>query len=128
MQFEKTPEGKFSLPKPSIDTGAGLERVTAALQGCYNNYNTDIFYPIMKKIEDISGKKYDPYGKDEKTKAAFRVVADHIRSATMLITDGAIPSNEGRGYVLRRIIRRAIKFKRTWCKRNFILQTCSSSL
>ncbi|NOT79506.1 MAG: alanine--tRNA ligase [Bacteriovoracaceae bacterium] len=110
MQFEKTPEGKFSLPKPSIDTGAGLERVTAALQGCYNNYNTDIFFPIMKKIEDISGKKYDPYGKDEKTKAAFRVVADHIRSATMLITDGAIPSNEGRGYVLRRIIRRAIKY------------------
>lgn len=110
MQFEKTPEGKFSLPKPSIDTGAGLERVTAALQGCYNNYNTDIFFPIMKKIEDISGKKYDPNGKDEKTKAAFRVVADHIRSATMLITDGAIPSNEGRGYVLRRIIRRAIKY------------------
>lgn len=110
MQFEKTPEGKFSLPKPSIDTGAGLERVTAALQGCYNNYNTDIFFPIMKKIEDISNKKYDPYGKDEKTKAAFRVVADHIRSATMLITDGAIPSNEGRGYVLRRIIRRAIKY------------------
>lgn len=110
MQFEKTPKGKFSLPKPSIDTGAGLERVTAALQGCYNNYNTDIFLPIMKKIEDISGKKYDPFGKDEKTKSAFRVVADHIRSATMLITDGAIPSNEGRGYVLRRIIRRAIKY------------------
>ncbi|MBC7712253.1 MAG: alanine--tRNA ligase [Rhizobacter sp.] len=110
MQFEKTPEGKLSLPKPSIDTGAGLERVAAALQGCYNNYNTDIFFPIMKKIEEISGKKYEPYGKDEKTKAAFRVVADHIRSATMLITDGAIPSNEGRGYVLRRIIRRAVKY------------------
>jgi alanyl-tRNA synthetase len=110
MQFEKTPEGKLSLPKPSIDTGAGLERVAAALQGCYNNYNTDIFFPIMKKIEEISGKKYDPNGKDEKTKAAFRVVADHIRSATMLITDGAIPSNEGRGYVLRRIIRRAVKY------------------
>lgn len=110
MQFEKTPEGKLTLPKPSIDTGAGLERVAAALQGCYNNYNTDIFLPIMKKIEEISGKKYDAYGKDEKTKAAFRVVADHIRSATMLITDGAIPSNEGRGYVLRRIIRRAVKY------------------
>jgi alanyl-tRNA synthetase len=110
MQFEKTPEGKFSLPKPSIDTGAGLERVAAALQGCYNNYNSDIFVPIMKKIEEISGKKYEAYGKDEKTKAAFRVVADHIRSATMLITDGAIPSNEGRGYVLRRIIRRAVKY------------------
>lgn len=110
MQFEKTPEGRLTLPKPSIDTGAGLERVAAALQGCYNNYNTDIFFPIMKKIEEISGKKYEPNSKDEKTKAAFRVVADHIRSATMLITDGAIPSNEGRGYVLRRIIRRAVKY------------------
>lgn len=106
MQFEKTPEGRFSLPKPSIDTGAGLERVAAALQGCYNNYDTDIFVPIMKKIEEISGKKYS----DQKHKAAFRVVADHIRSSTMLITDGVIPSNEGRGYVLRRIIRRAIKY------------------
>ena len=106
MQFEKTPQGKFPLPKPSIDTGAGLERVAAALQGCYNNYNTDIFFPIMKSIEQISGKKYT----DPKHQAAFRVVADHIRSATMLITDGALPSNEGRGYVLRRIIRRAIKY------------------
>lgn len=110
MQFEKTPEGRFNLPKPSIDTGAGLERVAAALQGCYNNYNTDIFFPIMRKIETLSGKKYEPNGSDEKTKAAFRVVADHIRSGTMLITDGVIPSNEGRGYVLRRIIRRAIKY------------------
>lgn len=110
MQFEKTPEGKFSLPKPSIDTGAGLERVAAALQNAYNNYNTDIFAPIMRKIEEISGKKYDPKNGDQKTLAAFRVVADHIRSSTMLITDGAIPSNEGRGYVLRRIIRRAVKY------------------
>ena len=106
MQFEKTPEGRVSLPKPSIDTGAGLERVAAALQGCYNNYNTDIFVPIMNAIEQITGKKYS----DEQTKSAFRVVADHIRSATMLITDGVLPSNEGRGYVLRRIIRRAIKY------------------
>jgi alanyl-tRNA synthetase len=79
MQFEKTPEGKLSLPKPSIDTGAGLERVAAALQGCYNNYNTDIFFPIMKKIEEITGKKYEPFGSDEKTKAAFRVVYQHKR-------------------------------------------------
>jgi alanyl-tRNA synthetase len=110
MQFEKTPEGRFELPKPSIDTGAGLERVAAALQGVYNNYNTDGFKPIMDQIEKLSGKKYDPFGKDEKTKADFRVVADHIRSSTMLITDGIIPSNEGRGYVLRRIIRRAVKY------------------
>ena len=111
MQFEKTPEGRFALPKPSIDTGAGLERVAAALQGCYNNYNTDIFTPIMKKIEILSGKKYlAADGADLPHTAAFRVVADHIRSCTMLITDGVIPSNEGRGYVLRRIIRRAIKY------------------
>lgn len=106
MQFEKTPEGKFELPKPSIDTGAGLERVAAAIQGCYNNYDTDIFVPIMRKLETISGKKYS----DEVNKASFRVIADHIRSCTMLITDGVIPSNEGRGYVLRRIIRRAVKY------------------
>jgi alanyl-tRNA synthetase len=111
MQFEKTPEGRFSLPKPSIDTGAGLERVAAALQGCYNNYNTDIFASIMKKIEEISGKKYlAADGSELPHTAAFRVVADHIRSSTMLITDGVIPSNEGRGYVLRRIIRRAVKY------------------
>ncbi|MFA6237362.1 MAG: alanine--tRNA ligase [Bacteriovorax sp.] len=111
MQFEKTPEGRFSLPKPSIDTGAGLERVAAALQGVYNNYNTDIFASIMKKIEELCGKKYlAADGSDLPHTAAFRVVADHIRSSTMLITDGVIPSNEGRGYVLRRIIRRAIKY------------------
>ncbi len=111
MQFEKTPEGRFNLPKPSIDTGAGLERVAAALQGCYNNYNTDIFFPIMRKIEELTGKKYlKPDGTEDIHTAAFRVVADHIRSSTMLITDGIIPSNEGRGYVLRRIIRRAVKY------------------
>lgn len=111
MQFEKTPEGRFNLPKPSIDTGAGLERVAAALQGCYNNYNTDIFAPIMKQIESMTGKKYlAADGSELPHTAAFRVVADHIRSSSMLITDGVIPSNEGRGYVLRRIIRRAIKY------------------
>ncbi|MGZ3808550.1 MAG: alanine--tRNA ligase, partial [Bacteriovorax sp.] len=111
MQFEKTPEGRFTLPKPSIDTGAGLERVAAAIQGCYNNYNTDIFAPIMRKIEDLTGKKYlAADGSELPHTDAFRVVADHIRSSTMLITDGIIPSNEGRGYVLRRIIRRAIKY------------------
>jgi len=105
MQYEKTPEGKFPLPKPSIDTGAGLERVTAAMQGVWWNYDTDIFVPIIKEIEKLSGKKYT----DEKYCSSMRIVADHIRSTTMLITDGAIPSNEGRGYVLRRIIRRAIR-------------------
>lgn len=108
MQFEKTPEGTFPLPKPSIDTGSGLERVTAAMQGVYWNYDTDLFQPIIKKLEQISGKSYS----DSKYQSNFRVVADHIRSSTMLITDGVMPSNEGRGYVLRRIIRRAVRHLR----------------
>lgn len=104
MQYEKTPEGRFDLPKPSIDTGAGLERVAAALQGVYWNYDSDVFEPILTSISKITGKSYD-----EKHCGSFRVIADHIRSCTMLITDGVIPSNEGRGYVLRRIIRRAVR-------------------
>lgn len=109
MQYEKYKEGneikRRSLPKPSVDTGAGLERVAAVMQGKYWNYDTDIFEPVLKLLEKISGKKYS----DEKYTSSFRVIADHIRSSVMLITDGVIPSNEGRGYVLRRIIRRAIR-------------------
>ncbi len=105
MQYEKTPEGRLDLPKPSIDTGAGLERIAAALQGKYWNYDSDVFKPILDSISDLTKKSYD----DDKFKGPFRVIADHIRSCTMLITDGVIPSNEGRGYVLRRIIRRAVR-------------------
>lgn len=112
MQFEKYKEGneikRKSLPKPSVDTGAGLERVTAVVQGKYFNYDTDIFEPIMKLIGKLSGKDYYTT-KSEDEKSSFRVVADHIRASTMLITDGVIPSNDGRGYVLRRIIRRAVR-------------------
>lgn len=112
MQFEKYREGseikRKSLPKPSVDTGAGLERIAAALQGKYWNYDSDIFSPIISELEKLSDKKYS----DSKYQSSFRVVADHIRSATMLITDGALPSNEGRGYVLRRIIRRAVRHMR----------------
>ena len=112
MQFEKYKDGneikRKSLPKPSVDTGAGLERVTAVVQGKYYNYDTDIFEPIMKSIGKLSGKDYYTT-KSEDEKASFRVVADHIRACTMLITDGVIPSNDGRGYVLRRIIRRAVR-------------------
>ncbi|MGE3609421.1 MAG: alanine--tRNA ligase [Bacteriovoracaceae bacterium] len=112
MQYEKYKEGneikRKLLPKPSVDTGAGLERVAACLQGKYYNYDTDIFEPIMKSIGKLTGKDYYSL-KNEAEKSSFRVVADHIRSTTMLITDGVIPSNEGRGYVLRRIIRRAIR-------------------
>ena len=105
MQFEKKPEGRFNLPKPSIDTGAGLERIVAALQGHYWNYDTDLFMPIIRNVESITKKSYS----DKKYCGPMRVIADHIRSSTMLITDGVIPSNEGRGYVLRRIIRRAVR-------------------
>ena len=112
MQYEKYMEGgeikRKSLPKPSVDTGAGLERVAAVLQGKYYNYDTDGFEPIMHAIGKLAGKNYYT-DKSEEVKSSFRVVADHIRSSTMLITDGVIPSNDGRGYVLRRIIRRAVR-------------------
>ncbi len=105
MQYEKTKDGKAALPNPSIDTGMGLERIAAVMQGKYWNYDTDIFEPILNKLSKLSGKKYT----DPKYQSSFRIIADHIRSSTMLITDGVIPSNEGRGYVLRRIIRRAVR-------------------
>lgn len=112
MQFEKYRDGeeikRKPLPKPSVDTGSGLERVAAILQGKYYNYDTDVFTPIMKSIAALTGKDYYT-DKSEEVKSSFRVVADHIRSCTMLITDGVIPSNDGRGYVLRRIIRRAVR-------------------
>jgi alanyl-tRNA synthetase len=112
MQFEKYREGneikRKPLPKPSVDTGSGLERVTAVVQGKYYNYDTDIFEPIMKSIGALSKNDYYKTT-NESIKSSFRVVADHIRSCTMLITDGVIPSNDGRGYVLRRIIRRAVR-------------------
>jgi alanyl-tRNA synthetase len=106
MQFEKTSEGTIKLPKPSVDTGSGLERLAAVMQNVYWNYDTDAFSPIIKATENLCKKNYF---KDTEFKSDFRVIADHIRSSTMLITDGVIPSNEGRGYVLRSIIRRAIR-------------------
>ena len=107
MQFEKYKEGneikRRNLPKPSVDTGAGLERVAAVMQSIYNNFDGDAFTPILNKIESISGKKYSDHPH------WMRVIADHARSASMLLADGVIPANEGRGYVLRRIIRRAVR-------------------
>ena len=111
MQFDRDASGKTTpLPKPSVDTGAGLERITAILEGKNNNYDTDLFAGIIGKIEEISGRKYA--GGMAVEDAPFRVVADHARAATMLIADGVIPSNEGRGYVLRKIIRRAVRYGR----------------
>ena len=92
------------LPRKNIDTGAGLERLAAVLQGVESNFDTDIFEPIIKKIEEVLDVEYK---KDEKTDVSIRVIADHIRAITFVISEGVFPSNEGRGYVLRRIIRRA---------------------
>ena len=109
MQYNRDAEGNMTpLPKPSIDTGMGLERVAAVVQDVESNYDTDIMVTIMKAVEDICGK---PYYRDMRG-FPFRVIADHIRSCTFLISDGVLPSNEGRGYVLRRILRRAIRFGR----------------
>lgn len=108
MQFNRSEDGtQTRLPKPSIDTGMGLERVAAVLQGKFNNYDSDLFTPIIKKIEELSGKKYGTTDQDD---TAMRVIADHARATTFLVSDGVLPSNEGRGYVLRRIMRRAVRY------------------
>ena len=112
MQFDRDASGKLTpLPKPSIDTGAGLERVTAVLQGVISNYDTDLFTPLIKRAAELTGTSLKKeLEKEEHTNSAasLRVIADHSRAATFLISDGVVPSNEGRGYVLRKIIRRAI--------------------
>jgi alanyl-tRNA synthetase len=135
MQFDRDASGKLTpLPKPSIDTGAGLERLASVLQGVISNYETDLFTPLIRRAEELTAsssrhperspsvgeaESKDPYprnshvGVDNKAAgthgaASLRVIADHSRAATFLISDGIIPSNEGRGYVLRKIIRRAI--------------------
>jgi len=107
MEFERGPSGVLSpLPAPSIDTGMGLERVTAVLQNKPSNYDTDQFMPILAQIGRLAGIRY---GSNEEHDVSMRVVADHIRATTFLIGDGVIPSNEKRGYVLRKIMRRAMR-------------------
>ena len=112
MQFDRDASGKLTpLPKPSIDTGMGLERVASVLQGVISNYETDLFTPLIKRAAELTGASLDKeLNKEARTKSAasLRVIADHSRAATFLISDGVLPSNEGRGYVLRKIIRRAI--------------------
>ncbi len=107
MQFDRDASGKLTpLPKPSVDTGAGLERIASILQEVDTNYDTDAFQEIIQKIGTLAGVGYD---KNSPTAVSFRVIADHARATTFLINDGVMPSNEGRGYVLRRIMRRAIR-------------------
>jgi alanyl-tRNA synthetase len=106
-QFNRDENGKLNpLPKPNIDTGMGLERLTAVIQGVKSNYDTDLFAPIIRFMETTSGKTY---GKNADNDVSIRVIADHSRAITFLIGDGIMPANDGRGYVLRRILRRAAR-------------------
>lgn len=108
MQYNRDSSGNMSpLPRPSVDTGAGLERLASILQGVDSNYDIDIFKSILEKTAKLVNKKYGDNHEDD---TALRVIADHSRSSTFLIADGVLPSNEGRGYVLRRIIRRAVRY------------------
>ncbi len=110
MQFNRTADGVLHpLPKPAVDTGMGLERITTVMQGVQSNYDTDLLQGIIRHIEELSGKRYRQQDDHD---VSMRVIADHIRAMTFLICDGALPSNEGRGYVLRRIMRRAARHAR----------------
>ena len=110
MQFNRSADGTMTpLPKPSIDTGMGLERVAAVMQGKFNNYDSDLFSPVISCLEKLSARTYGRGGADD---TAMRVIADHARATCFLVADGVLPSNEGRGYVLRRVLRRAIRFGR----------------
>ena len=110
MQFNRDAAGKLHpLPRPSIDTGMGLERLAAVAQGVYSNYDSDVFTPLLSAVATRAGVRY---GEQDTTDRSMRVVADHLRAITFLMADGVLPSNEGRGYVLRRILRRAARHGR----------------
>ncbi|MBW1695601.1 MAG: alanine--tRNA ligase [Deltaproteobacteria bacterium] len=124
MQFNRDGSGNMTpLPKPSIDTGLGLERMASILQNAPTNYETDLFMPVIHKVEALCGKRL---GTSPESDVAMKVIADHSRAAAFLIGDGVIPSNEGRGYVLRRILRRAIRYGRTLgLRKPFLCDTAS---
>ncbi|WP_457625177.1 alanine--tRNA ligase [Persephonella sp.] len=111
MQYNRDEKGRLTpLPHPNIDTGMGLERIASVLQKVDSNYETDLFMPVIRFSEDISGKEYKPEDPGSIETISMRVIADHLRAITFLISDGVFPSNEGRGYVLRRILRRALRY------------------
>ncbi|GMA54470.1 hypothetical protein GCM10025857_58270 [Alicyclobacillus contaminans] len=106
-EFNHKPDDTYEpLPNKNIDTGMGLERIVSVIQDAPTNFETDLFMPIIREIEQISGQV--KYGANQETDVSFRVIADHIRALAFAIADGALPSNEGRGYVLRRLLRRAV--------------------
>ena len=107
MQFDRSADGTLTpLPKPSVDTGAGLERIAAVMQGEDDNFHTDVFLPLIERVGELVGT---PYDRSAENRASYRVLADHARAVSFLLADGVYPSNEGRGYVLRRILRRAVR-------------------
>lgn len=107
-QFNHNPDGTYTpLPKQNIDTGMGLERMVSIIQDAPTNFETDLFMPIIREVEQISGVKY---ASESENDVAFKVIADHIRTVAFAIGDGALPSNEGRGYILRRLLRRAVRY------------------
>ncbi len=128
MQFERGGDGKLTpLPKPSIDTGAGLERMASVSQGKRSNYDTDLFRNLIAAIEAVAGKRYG--ATDAPDDVSMRVIADHARATTFLVGDGVLPSNEGRGHVLRRIMRRAIRHgKRLGLEKPFLAGICGAVL
>ena len=110
MQFNQDKDGtRTPLPKPSIDTGAGLERILALMQGTDSVWETDVLYPLIEQGQSLTSKRYQAGNYEDRDSFSLRVLAEHARSATMLVNDGVFPSNENRGYVLRRIIRRAVR-------------------
>jgi alanyl-tRNA synthetase len=127
MQYNQDKQGlRTALPKPNIDTGMGLERITAIMQGQNTVYKTDIFQPLLRRAAELTGKKYGTGGEDDRS---MRVVAEHGRAVSFLIADGVQPSNEGRGYVLRRLLRRGVLFgRRLGLDKPFLMDMASAAI
>lgn len=126
MQFNRDAEGKMTpLPRPSIDTGMGLERIAAVMQGKLSNYDSDLFAALISRITELT---HTPYGKDPHSDVSLRVIADHARAMSFLISDGVLPSNEGRGYVLRRIMRRAGRHAKMLNVNEPVLYQCAAAV
>lgn len=136
-QFNHNPDGTYTpLPKQNIDTGMGLERIVSVVQNVPTNFDTDLFMPIIEKIEQLANRKYkrpgevalsEIFGSEEDINTPFKVIADHIRTVAFAIGDGALPSNEGRGYVLRRLLRRAVRYaKQIGIEKPFMFELVST--